>query len=237
VRTPKNNNRAALTIAVALVVSLAASAAAALGWARPAMHVERPARSIRIIDVRPLRTSDPGLRDLITHTFAVRVAIRGWKLLPHRPGATASDNRPRAGHWRLYLDGFSLGDDFGDAQVTYTPYLTPGTHWIAAELSNADATSLHPAVWSEPVVLHVPRVIRCWQTGWRGPLAAGTPTFTCKRGAVRRLPRAPLPLSSSLPGPRSSTRTRQPLPDERAIARGIAAQVGQIGRSADDRRH
>jgi hypothetical protein len=185
-------------VSAALVVALAASAAAAVGWARLAMHVERP-RSIKIIDVRPLRTSDPSLRDLITHTFAVRVAIRSWKLLPYRPGATVSDNHPRAGHWRLYLDGSSLGDNLGDAQVTYTRYLSPGTHWIAAELSNADSTSLHPPVWSEPVVLHVPRVIRCWQTGWRGSPETGTPAFTCNRGAARLLPLAPSPTRAHRP--------------------------------------
>ncbi len=38
------------------------------------------------------------------------------------------------------------------SHVTYTPYLSPGTHWIAAELSNADDTSLEPPLWSEPVI-------------------------------------------------------------------------------------
>ena len=131
------------------------------------------------MDVRPLFTRDAALRDLITHTFAVRVAIGGFELLPYRPGTTAADNRARTGHWRLYLDGRDLGDNLGSDTVTYTPYLTPGTHWIAAELSNADSTSLRPGVWSEPVVLHVPKVIRCWQTGRHGPPEAGTPRFTC----------------------------------------------------------
>jgi hypothetical protein len=148
----------------ALGCALAASAAAAVGWARTPARVERRVPSIEVVDIRPLRSPEPVLRDLFTHTAAVRVAIHGWKLLPCQPGASARDNRPAAGHWRLYLDGFSLGDNFGDEYVTYTPYLRPGTHWMAAELSNADSTSLDPAVWSEPVVVHVPRVIRCWQT-------------------------------------------------------------------------
>jgi hypothetical protein len=61
--------------------------------------------------------------------------------------------RLRVGH----LDGRSLGDQC-QSTVSYTTYLPPGTHWIAAELSNADGTSLRPSVWSEPVVLHVPGV-------------------------------------------------------------------------------
>jgi hypothetical protein len=178
-------------LSATLAFALTASAAAAVGWGRKPIHVERPARSIRIVDVRPLRISDPNLRDLITHTFAVRVAISSWKLLPYQPGATESDNRLDAGHWRLYLDGGSLGDNFGSGHVTYTPYLSPGTHWIAAELSNADDSSLDPPLWSEPVILHVPRVIRCWQTGWRGSPETGTPRFACKRRAAKLLPSAP----------------------------------------------
>jgi hypothetical protein len=188
-RGPKLRRSALLSVTLAF--ALAASAAAAVGWERTPIHVERPARSIRIVDVRPLRIADPDLRDLITHTFAVRVATSDWELLPYQPGATASDNRPGAGHWRLYLDGASLGDNFGASPVTYTPYLSPGTHWIAAELSNADDTSLDPPLWSEPVILHVPRVIRCWQTGWRASSETGTPTFTCKRRAAKLLPQAP----------------------------------------------
>jgi hypothetical protein len=160
------------------VFAAAASCAAAIAWSRTPLE-RAPAPSIRIVDVRPLRSPTPELRDLITHTFAVRVSIAGWRLMPYRPGATASDNRPGAGHWRLYLDGFSLGDNLGSSTVSYTSHLTPGTHWIAAELSNADSTSLRPAVWSEPAILHVPRVIRCWQSGWRGTPETGTPTFRC----------------------------------------------------------
>ena len=166
----------------ALGCAVLASAAAAVGWARTPASVERRAPSIRILDVRPLRSPDPALRDLITHTFAVRVAIRGWTLLPYQPGATARDNVPGSGHWRLYLDGQPQGDNLGDEHLSYV-YLSPGTHWLAAELSNADSTSLDPAVWSEPIILHVPRVIRCWQTGWRGAPESGTPTFTCSEGA------------------------------------------------------
>jgi hypothetical protein len=178
-------------LAAALVFALAASAVAAVGWVRTPTPFERRAPSIRIVDVRPLRISDPNLRDLITHTFAVHVAITDWKLLPYRPGPTASGNRSGAGHWRLYLDGGSLGDNFGTSHVTYTPYLSPGTHWMAGELSNVDSTSLDPPLWSEPVILHVPRVIRCWQTGWRGSLETGTPTFSCKHQTAKLLPQAP----------------------------------------------
>jgi hypothetical protein len=96
------------------------------------------------------------------------VATSAWKLLPYQPGATARDNRPGAGRWCLYLDGASLGDNFGSSRVTYTPYLSPGTHWIEVELSKADGSSLSPAIWSESVILHVPRVLRRWQTGWHG---------------------------------------------------------------------
>jgi hypothetical protein len=169
-----------VALSAAMVPTLAALAAAAVGWARTPASVEPRPTSIRIVDVRPLQTSNANLRDVITHTFAVRVAIRGWTLLPYRPGATASDNRAGAGHWRLYLDGGSLGDNFGGAQVTYTSYLSPGVHWIAAELSNADGSSLSSAVWSEPVLLHVPRVVRCWQSGWHGAPETGTPRFICK---------------------------------------------------------
>jgi hypothetical protein len=163
---------------LALALAVAASTAAAVGWVRA--PADRPAPSVRIIDVRPLTTSDTALRDLITHTFAVRVAIRGWELLPYKPGVTTSDNQVGAGHWRLYLDGHTLGDNLGGSRRTYV-YIPPGTHWMAAELSNADSTSLRPAVWSEPIILHVPRVIRCWQTGWHGQPDRGTPTFRCHR--------------------------------------------------------
>ena len=158
--------RTGLATGAAAACALAASAAAAVGWTRTPARPEGRAPAIRIADVRPLRSPDEALRDRITHTFAVHVAIRGWTLLPYEPGASASDNRPAAGHWRLYLDGQPLGDNLGDGHVSYV-YLPPGTHWLAAELSNADSSSLDPAVWSEPVILRVPRVIRCWQTGWR----------------------------------------------------------------------
>jgi hypothetical protein len=144
---------------VSLLLALTASAAAALGWGRAPRTVVRTAPSVRIDEIRPLRTSDEGVRDLITHTFAVRVRIAGWALLPFRPGTTAADNRRGAGHWRLYLDGQALGDNLGAGRRTYV-YMSPGAHWLAAELSNADSTSLRPAVWSEPVTVHVPRYPR-----------------------------------------------------------------------------
>jgi hypothetical protein len=168
--------RSSTMVVCLLVVAFVASAAAAIGWTRSAFHPVAP--SIQIVDVRPLHSPDPSLRDLITHTFAVRVAIRGWTLRPYQPGVTARDNRPAAGHWRLYLDGSPLGDNLGAGQTTYA-YLPPGTHWLAAELSNADSSSLHTAVWSEPVIVHVPRRIRCWQAGWKGTPETGTPIFTC----------------------------------------------------------
>jgi hypothetical protein len=173
-------------VSFGIVFAVAAATFAALGWTRTAEPVQRPAPSIRIVDVRPLHTSDAGLRDFVTHTFELHVAITGWRLLPYRPGATASDNRPGAGHWRLYLDGYSLGDNFGSSAVSYIGYLTPGTHWLAAELSNADSSSLQPAAWSEPIVLHVPRVLRCWQDGWRGSPELGTPRFRCNPHGTRR---------------------------------------------------
>ena len=143
---------AALAFALVAFVALVAAAA---GWTKALIRSERQAPSIRIVDVRPLKTSDVALRDLVTHTFAVRVSVTGWKLLPYLPGAHPSDNRSDAGHWRLYLDGLPLGDNHDN--VSYTTYLSPGAHWIAAELSNLDHTSLRPTIWSEPVILNVPK--------------------------------------------------------------------------------
>jgi hypothetical protein len=160
-----------------LALAVASSAAAAAGWVRA--PAERTAPSVRIIDIRPLSTSDAALRDTITHTFAVRVTIAGFKLLPYRPGTAADDNRRGAGHWRLYLDGHQLADNLGSSRVSYV-YLPPGMHWLAAELSNADSTDLRPEVWSEPVILHVPSVIRCWQTGWHSSPEHRTPRFSCR---------------------------------------------------------
>jgi hypothetical protein len=161
---------------VMLVFALGASIAAVLGWVRAPR--ERPVRAVRIVDVRPLATTDAALRERISHTFAVRVRITGWRLLPYRPAVSRADNERDAGHWRLYLDGHQLEDNLGFSSLTYV-YMPPGTHWLAAELSNADSTSLRPAVWSEPVILHVPRRIRCWQSGWHGSPESGTPSFTC----------------------------------------------------------
>lgn len=152
----------------------ALGAVAAAGWTR---ETSRPRTAIAITDVRPLRVSEPSLHRTASHYFAVRVAVDGWTLLPYEPGTVAA---PRdGGHWRLYLDGHRLGESYGTAGLAYTPYLTPGTHWIAAELTNIDSTSLTPPVWSEPVVLHVPRRIRCWQTGWHGTPDTGTPRYNC----------------------------------------------------------
>ena len=118
-----------LVIATLLAATLAAVPAA---WACPA-------HTIRIVDVRPLATSDPNLEQLIAHHFAVRVETG-------------------AARWRLFLDGNPIEESA--SKVIDTPYLVPGTHWIAAQLR-------HGNVWSEPVVLHVPKTVRCWQTGAR----------------------------------------------------------------------
>ena len=166
----------------ALVLAALAAASAAVGWTRsPAPS--RPQPSVSIVDVQPLSTDDAALRDVITHTFAVRVRIRGWKLLPYVPGARGPGPHS-AGHWRLFLDGRSLGTNYGAERVTYTGYLPPGTHWIAAELTDAAGASVEPPVWSEPVLLHVPRIVRCRQSGWRGSPETGTPTFRCGSGAA-----------------------------------------------------
>jgi hypothetical protein len=144
-------------IRIATIALLAAAfAAAAIGWSRgrPPLPPTPAAQSIRIVDVQPLRTSDPNLRDLLAHHLAVRV-------------------RKTAARWSLYVDGQPF--DESTAPVLHTPYLTPGTHWIAARLQRGGG------VWSEPVVLHVPRVMRCWQTGWDGGAETGTPRFRCRR--------------------------------------------------------
>jgi hypothetical protein len=143
--------RHALTLFTAV-----ATVAAVAGWTREPGERRMRAPSIAIRDIRPLQTDDANLRDLITHTFAVRVAVAGWRLVPYRPGIGPAGNVAGSGHWRLYVDGHPLGDTYGPERVSYTPYLPPGTHWIAAELSNADSTSLRTPVWSEPVVLNVP---------------------------------------------------------------------------------
>jgi hypothetical protein len=148
-----------------MVLFVAASSAALATWL-DAPPSDAPAPSVRIVDIRPLRSTNAELRDLVSHTFAVRVRIDEWTLLPSKPDATARDNRRGEGHWRLYLDGRPLGNSSGDALVSYV-YLSPGQHWIAAELSQADSTSLDPPVWSEPLILHVPRVISCWQSVMR----------------------------------------------------------------------
>jgi hypothetical protein len=166
--------RARIRDAALVTFALAAAAVAATGWMRtPA----RPRAAITITDVRPLKVSEPTMHELASHFFAVRVAVSGWSLLPYQFGRPSYVRG--GGHWRLYLDGYRLGESYGGSRVTYTPYLIPGTHWIAAELTNPDSSSLSPPIWSEPVVLHVPRRIRCWQTGWHGSSETGTPIFGC----------------------------------------------------------
>jgi hypothetical protein len=140
-----------VTVGVALFAGLAGLAAA--GWTRDPGD-SRP--TIRIVDVRPLTTKDPDLRDMLGHHLAVRVATSGWDLEPARSDASGLDPRPRLRHWRLYIDGHPLADSFAD--VADTPYLLPGDHWLVAELRRPDHTSLRPQVWSQPVLLHIPRV-------------------------------------------------------------------------------
>jgi hypothetical protein len=169
---PAGRVRASLT---ALLV--AASSAAVVSWIDA--RKEGPAPSIHIVGVRPLQSTNSDVRDLISHTFAVRVRVDDWTLLPHEPDVTAHDNRNGQGHWRLYLDGRPLGNITGDTLVSYV-YLIPGEHWIAAELKRADSTSLDPPVWSEPVILHVPRVISCWQAATRGAVVSGRSKNSCR---------------------------------------------------------
>jgi hypothetical protein len=138
-------------VAASLAAPLAA--AAVVGWTREPAH---PRPTIRIVDVRPLSTTDPDLRDLLGHHLSVRVATRDWDLEPVRGDLSGLDPRPRLRHWRLYVDGHPLSDSFVD--VAFTSYLPPGDHWLIAELRRPDHTSLQPPVWSEPVLLHIPRV-------------------------------------------------------------------------------
>lgn len=155
-----------------------ALAAAATGWTRSLTATDRPPPAIRIVDVRPLQTSDAALRELFSHELAVRVAVTDWNLYPDPPAAAAGVSRRDGGHWHLYVDGESLGDIH--TAVAYTPYLVAGTHWIAAELRHVDHTALRPPVWSEPVIVYVPKRIRCRQTGPSGPLSSTSPELSCR---------------------------------------------------------
>ncbi len=158
--------------ALALLFVLAAALAAG-GWAR-APGGARP--TIAIADVRPLvLPAGP------THYFAVRVRTRGWRLERSSPEVSGLDAAPHLRHWRLYLDGHPIADTFTD--VFDTPYLEPGTHWIAAELRGPDHERLQPDVWSEPVVLQVPKTIRCWPVERR--LTCVTPTTGSSRRSRR----------------------------------------------------
>ena len=150
--SPRRMTRRGFVVSAALLGFLATAVA---GWTANVTRTDRPRPSISIVDVRPLRTSDPALRSMFRNEFAVRVVIKAWKLYPYLPGATKTDNHRDGGKWRLYLDGAPLGD--GYSPVVHTPYLAPGTHWIAAELRNMDQTGLSPSIWSEPITLYVPR--------------------------------------------------------------------------------
>jgi hypothetical protein len=123
-----------------------ALAAAAAGWTRAP---EATPPSIRIVDVHPLAQ-----RDFLSHYVEVRVATHSWPLLAPRPDRSGLDPRPRLRHWRLYVDGYPVADVTTTEAVT--PYLPPGTHWIAVELRRPDHARLSPPVWSEPVILHMP---------------------------------------------------------------------------------
>jgi hypothetical protein len=164
--------RRRIKIAVLLVPLVAVAAA---GWTRAP---GRPVPRVRVVDVDPLATRDAGLGDVLAHYFAVRVATSHWPLLRARADVSGLDARPRLRHWRLYVDGATVGDTFTD--VAYTPYLRAGTHWLAVELRAPDHRRLQPPVWSEPIVLQVPKRMRCWQTGWHGSPETGTPTFACR---------------------------------------------------------
>jgi hypothetical protein len=144
---PMERSRFALALLAVVAAALAAG-----GWARVPAGA-RP--TIAIADVRPLV-----LPDGPSHYFAVRVRTNGWRLQRARPDESGLDARPRVRRWRLYLDGHPVGDTAAD--IFDTPYLLPGTHWIAAELRGRNHERLRPDVWSEPVVLEVPKTIRCW---------------------------------------------------------------------------
>jgi hypothetical protein len=113
-----------MTRLVTIVLLAGALAAAVVGWTRTSSSP-----SIRIVDVRPLATTDPNLRDLLAHHLAVRV-------------------QKTHARWSLYVDGHPIEES--TAKVIDTPYLTPGPHWLAARLQRK-------GVWSEPVTLHMPR--------------------------------------------------------------------------------
>jgi hypothetical protein len=84
----------------------AALATAAVGWSRTAP-------SIRILDVRPLTTSDAALRDLLGHHLAVRVQ--------------KTDAR-----WRLYVDGQPIEDGTAYMHERVGVDFPPGTAPVPA---------------------------------------------------------------------------------------------------------
>jgi hypothetical protein len=135
----------------AVLIAIAVLAASgATTEARPG-----PTPSIRIVSVKPMRV--PGdLHDMFDRVYAVRVEIRGWKMVRMLGrGALPSDNRPHSGHWHLYVDG-ELASMSNDG-VAHTYYLTPGRHVVYAELANVDHTPIaYQPAWSQTVTIDVP---------------------------------------------------------------------------------
>jgi hypothetical protein len=136
-----------------LTLLTALGALATIGWTRAPTQA-RP--TITIVDVRPLTTNDPDLRDMLGHHLAIRVATTRWNLKPARSDTSGLDPRPRLKRWRLYIDGHPLSDSF--TNTAYTPNLPAGDHWLVAELRRPDHSSLQPQVWSAPITLHIPHV-------------------------------------------------------------------------------
>lgn len=139
---------AALVLAGALTAAVASAAALSSDEARPAS-------SIQIVSVEPLRV--PGsLRDVFDRVYEVRVRIRGWKMYPLLgTGAARRHNRPDGGHWHLYVDGEYASASNDD--LAHTWYLHRGTHAVNAQLTNVDHTPLGgEGHWSQTVLISVP---------------------------------------------------------------------------------
>jgi hypothetical protein len=137
--------------------------------------------SVRIVDVRPLQTSDPGLRDLITHTFGVRdQPLEAAPLSAGRNRARQPSRRrpltplPR---WRL-----------ARRQIRA---VTRHLHTLLQSRHALDRGRAEQRRWQQPLSRnlvgagHPPCPARAplWQTGWHGTAETGTPRFTCKRHA------------------------------------------------------
>jgi Family of unknown function (DUF6130) len=139
---------AALLLAGALTATVATAAALRSEKARPAP-------SIQIVSVEPMRVTG-NLRGMFDRVYEVRVRIRGWKMYPVLgAGATQRHNRPDGGHWHLYVDGEYASASNDD--LAHTWYLRPGTHAVNAQLTNVDHTPLGGEDhWSQTVQISVP---------------------------------------------------------------------------------